>query len=227
MARPAAGHRSVDALAVLLAVLLLSALGSLTGPGLARHVQDRLAESGTSWPVTAVLLNFRGYDTLLETAVMLLALLGSVSLHRARELAPRPALSAPGPILTALARQLVPLMVLVAGYLLWAGSHGPGGAFQGGAILAAAGVLLVLAEQRGWRRFRGLGKPALVSGFIVFLVLAAVSPLRGGPLLRYPPGAAASLLMVLESVLAISIGATLLGMFVSNPQDSGPRQGGP
>lgn len=227
MARPAAGNRPTDALAALLAALLISALGSLSGSGLARHVQHRLAESGTSWPVTAVLLNFRGYDTLLEMGVMLLALLGSVSLHRAQALAPRPALSAPGPILTALVRQLVPLMVLVAGYLVWAGSHGPGGAFQGGAILAAAGVLLVLAEQRGWMRFRGVGKPALVSGFLVFLILAAVSPLRGGPLLRYPPGAAASLLMVLESVLAVSIGATLLGMFVSNPQDSGPRQGGP
>lgn len=220
-------RRPVDALAVLLAALLISTLGSLAAPGLSQHVQHRLAESGTAWPVTAVLLNFRGYDTLLETAVMLLALLGSTSLHRTQYLAPQPALSAPGPILTALVRQLVPLMVLVAGYLLWAGSHGPGGAFQGGAILAGAGILLVLAEQSDWVPFRRLGRPALVAGLLVFLSLAAVGPLRGEPLLRYPPGAVAWLLVTLESVLTISIGATLLGMFVSNPQGSGPRQGEP
>jgi multisubunit Na+/H+ antiporter MnhB subunit len=225
MAPSVARHRPVDALAVLLAALLISALGSLAAPGLTGHVQHRLAESGTAWPVTAVLLNFRGYDTLLETAVMLLALLGSASLHRTRELTPRPALSAPGPIFTSLVGQLVPLMVLVAGYLLWAGSHGPGGAFQGGAILAGAGVVLVLAEKGGRMPFGKTGRLVLVAGFLVFLVLAAVGPLGGAPLLRYPPGAVASLLVVLETALTLSIGATLLGMFVSNPQDSGsPRE---
>ncbi len=34
-----------------------------------------MAASGVEHPVTAVLLNFRGYDTLLEIAVLLLALL--------------------------------------------------------------------------------------------------------------------------------------------------------
>ena len=69
MAPSVARHRPVDALAVLLAALLISALGSLAAPGLTGHVQHRLSESGTAWPVTAVLLNFRGYDTLLETFV--------------------------------------------------------------------------------------------------------------------------------------------------------------
>jgi multisubunit Na+/H+ antiporter MnhB subunit len=227
MESSAARHRPVDVLAVLLAVLLVSALGSLAAPGLSPYVQHRLAESGTPWPVTAVLLNFRGYDTFLETGVMLLALLGSASLHRTRKLTPQLSLSAPGPVLTALVRLLVPLMVLVAGYLLWAGSHGPGGAFQGGAILAGAGVILVLAEQTAWVPFRRIGKLALVAGFLVFLILAAIGPLRGAPLLHYPPGAVSSLLVFLESVLTLSVGATLLGMFVANSLGSRPPKGKP
>ncbi len=50
------------------------------GPGLAPVVAGRLAESGVENPVTAVLLNFRGYDTLLEAGVLLLALIGVWSL---------------------------------------------------------------------------------------------------------------------------------------------------
>ena len=43
-------------------------------------VEANLQASGVHNPVTAVLLNFRGYDTLLEMAVLLLALIGVWSL---------------------------------------------------------------------------------------------------------------------------------------------------
>ena len=43
-------------------------------------VAAHLAESGVTHPVTAVLLNYRGYDTLLEIAVLLLALLAQAQL---------------------------------------------------------------------------------------------------------------------------------------------------
>ena len=39
-------------------------------------MEDALAQSGTENPITAVLLNFRGYDTLLEMAVLTSALMG-------------------------------------------------------------------------------------------------------------------------------------------------------
>ena len=44
--------------------------------GLQGAVAGQLEKSGVSNPVTAVLLNFRGYDTLLEMVVLTLALLG-------------------------------------------------------------------------------------------------------------------------------------------------------
>jgi len=45
--------------------------------GLQKIVAGKMEVSGVSNPVTAVLLNFRGYDTLLEMVVLFLALLGS------------------------------------------------------------------------------------------------------------------------------------------------------
>jgi multisubunit Na+/H+ antiporter MnhB subunit len=104
--------------------------------GLRAEVAANLQTSGVSNPVTAVLLNFRGYDTLLELAVLLLALLGIWSLGGA-SLRPE---AAPGPVLDTLSRLLAPVLTLVAAYLLWA--------FQAGSVLGAVGVLLLLA---GWR----------------------------------------------------------------------------
>ncbi|MDF1529204.1 MAG: DUF4040 domain-containing protein, partial [Sedimenticola sp.] len=48
--------------------------------GLTLNVKEKMAQSGVKNPVTAVLLNFRGYDTLLEMVVLLLALLSVWSL---------------------------------------------------------------------------------------------------------------------------------------------------
>ena len=66
---------------ILLAGLLLASLADLPTPAvnLPAIVNDTLSSSGVSNPVTAVLLNFRGYDTLLEVAVLMLALIGMLA----------------------------------------------------------------------------------------------------------------------------------------------------
>ena len=48
---------------------------------LAQQAHGSLDQSGVSNPVTAVLLNYRGYDTLLEVAVLLLAIVAVWSLR--------------------------------------------------------------------------------------------------------------------------------------------------
>ena len=71
--------------AALFAALLGAALLELGSPAatLAPLVAGTLAQSGVTHPVTAVLLNFRGYDTLLEIAVLLIALIGLTAVaHR-------------------------------------------------------------------------------------------------------------------------------------------------
>ena len=107
-----------------------------------RLVASNMAISGVENPVTAVLLNFRGYDTLLEIGVLLLAALSVLSV------VPSPVIfskSTPSPILILLLRLLLPFIILAGGYILWIGKYAPGGAFQAGAILAAGGILLSTA----------------------------------------------------------------------------------
>jgi multisubunit Na+/H+ antiporter MnhB subunit len=114
-------------------------------------------------------------------------------------------------------RLLVPVMVLTSGYLLWAGGHAPGGAFQAGAVLGAAGVLLALSgyARPGWVTRVAL-RIAIAMGFIVFLVIAMLPLFLGGALLEYPAGAEKQLILVIESWLTFSIGAILVSLFISS-----------
>ena len=78
-------------------------------------ISSKMPISGVDNPVTAVLLNFRGYDTLLEIGVLLLAAVGVLSVAPS---AVMPADSAPSPILILLLRLLLPFIILVSGYMI-------------------------------------------------------------------------------------------------------------
>ncbi len=184
---------------------LLTALSTADLGRLADPVAASLADSGVTNPVTAVLLNFRAYDTLLELAVLLAAVLGIFALNRAR-----PGYQEGGPVLDGVIQWLVPLLIVTAGYLLWVGAHAPGGAFQAGALLAAAAVLLRLGGHAG----AGLPGPAvqrwlLAGGVGAFLTVGLAVTLGGLVFLEYPRALAGMLILLIESAATLSIAATL------------------
>ncbi|MGD8940387.1 MAG: DUF4040 domain-containing protein [Gammaproteobacteria bacterium] len=173
-------------------------------------VAKNLDTSGVSNPVTAVLLNFRAYDTLLELAVLLAAMLGIAALAPAR-----PAYESPGTLFVGLVDWLVPVLIITGAYLLWKGAHAPGGAFQAGALLAAAGVLLRLAG------FGQAGLPAgtvmritVVTGVAVFTTVGLIVMLLGGSFLEYPPALAGYLILLIETSAMFSIAAILVVAFL-------------
>ena len=208
------------------AVLLLPVLAALVlavvdladaGRGLATRVSGALGDSGVDNPVTAVLLNFRSYDTLLEVAVLVVA---AVTVWRFEPLSASACRSV-DPVLRALVRRLLPVLVLTAGYLLWAGGKAPGGAFQAGALLGAGAVVMMLAGARvppGWAGT--LGRLALTGGLALFLVAGALPLAGGGQLLEYPGGQAGAWILLIEAASALSIGAILGLLFMGG----GPRR---
>ena len=189
-------------------------------PGLLPEVRAQLERSGVEHLVTAVLLNFRGYDTLLEVGVLFLAALGVWSLGY---IEPGPTGTPSGPLLSALVRMLLPILVLTSGYLLRRGAYAPGGAFQAGSLLGAAGVLVLLSDapvSRAW--FSRPLKAALIAGPAVFLGVAAFPVLLGGALLQYPVNWAGPLIMLVELVAALSIAATLFVLFAGGRPQVAP-----
>ena len=204
------------AFAVLLIAAMLAPLPG--GVELRDAVAGQMAASGVRHPVTAVLLNFRGYDTLLEIAVLLLALIVilaagiDTSSDRAR---------AANPVLQTMARLVAPVMVVVAVYLLWAGAFRPGGAFQAGAVLAAAAVMLHLTGLLpSWQAPALKLRWALASGFLIFLAVAAGLVLQGA-LLQYPPAQAGMLILLIEAGLTLSVGLILAGLFLLLSREPG------
>jgi multisubunit Na+/H+ antiporter MnhB subunit len=183
--------------------------------GLTASVLAELNRTGAAHPVTAVLLNFRAYDTWLELGVLLLGMLGVFVLRRQPGLGPAPGSPAASAVLGWLVGRLLPMMVLVGGYLLWLGKFAAGGAFQAGVVLGVAGVLLWLA---GFPSAAGLPAPTLrimlVSGFAGFLVVALLTAMTGRIMLDFPEGASGLTILALESLATVSIGITITALLI-------------
>lgn len=183
--------------------------------GLAAVTQAELARTGVSNPVTAVLLNFRALDTLLELGVLLAALLGIWSLG-ARTRGYQRA----GPVYAGMVAWVVPLLILTAGYLLWIGAKAPGGAFQAGALLAAAGVILRLggAAQAGlpgqiaqrWLAVAGIG---------VFALVGLGTLVAGRGFLNYPESWAGGLILLIETAATLTIATLLAAAYVGQERE--------
>lgn len=192
----------------------LAAPGPKAESGLRGPVHAHLDGSGAGNPVTAVLLNFRGYDTLLEVGVLLLAVAAAWSLG-----APRPGGAGgpgerPGPVLLAMVRVQVPLMAMLGAYLLWSGVQAPGGAFQAGVVLGASGVLGALAGvSPPWRLGDGPWRLGLAAGFAAFWAVGAGLLAAGRRFLEFPPAWAGELLFLTEAALALSVAATMVALF--------------
>lgn len=108
-------------------------------------------DTGAANIVTAVIVTFRGLDTLGEVTVLFLTA-AIVALVLSGETAGvRPRHWPVGELLQTGTRLLVPLIVLFGAYVFINGHLTPGGGFQGGAILASAVLLILLAEPS--RRF--------------------------------------------------------------------------
>jgi multisubunit Na+/H+ antiporter MnhB subunit len=165
-------------------------------------------------PVTAVLLLFRGYDTLLELAVLLAAWLGSRLVLGDWVPAPAHTASAALPMVGGLLCVVVPVSVLVAGHLLHVGGDAPGGAFQAGAVLAAAGVLLALTgklvalpEPPVWQR------AVLVLGIVVFSAIGLGAMALDVGVLALPGKWA---IYAVETAMLLSIALPLVLLFTAS-----------
>jgi len=194
---------------------------SLSAPqGLQGEVAANIAAAGVDNAVTAVLLNFRAFDTLLESIVLLVALIGTWALASDEAWGGRPGSrhhARPAGAMASFGRILPPVGLLVGAYLVWVGSSRPGGAFQGGTVLAAVGLLVAMAGlMRAPRVVSVALRLALVAGPAVFLGLGVAGALAGA-FLWLPPEHAQALIVGVEVMLALSIAVTLVLLVLGPP----------
>ncbi|HTO64596.1 MAG TPA: hydrogenase subunit MbhD domain-containing protein [Bradyrhizobium sp.] len=196
-------------------------------PSLAPTVTQNLVPTGLGNPVAGVLFVFRSLDTLLEKVVLLLALLGIWSLAPDGAWGGQPGLrvyAQPNSTLTFLAQLLPPIGIVVAIYMCWVGAKDPGGAFQGGTVLAAMWLLVIIA---GLENVPSIGQPwlraLLVFGPLLFLVIGLAGLVLANAFLAYPPGYAKPMIVAVEVALTLSIGV-VLGLLAAGPPELARRQ---
>ena len=121
-----------------------------------RYIEKAQEEAGAPNMVTAVLADYRSYDTLGETVVIFtagLACLLVLGTFHSKEMdaGVRMVFSFGSDVLDATSRLLIPFIILFATYVVVHGHTSPGGGFQGGAIFAAALILIQLLRGRAPR----------------------------------------------------------------------------
>lgn len=143
--------------------LLLSAVGDFPDWGdpnspansyrLSQHfVTETFHETAVPNMVTAVLADYRGYDTMFETVVIFTAGIAIISILRRFTSADADSGSEkvyekrPDLIVDTTCRLMIPIIQLFALYVIAHGHHSPGGGFQGGVIFGASFILIALSR---------------------------------------------------------------------------------
>ncbi len=140
------------------------------------YVDNTASEVGAANIVTAVVVTYRGFDTLGEVTILFVAasliamFLKTDQKHEERSIRPSSV------ILTTAQKLLFPLIVLFGVYVFANGHLTPGGGFQGGAIIATGFLLILMADPKREVKQRILKSIEALSGtsYVVIGILGAI-----------------------------------------------------
>ncbi|MBC9206074.1 DUF4040 domain-containing protein [Roseomonas aerophila] len=182
-------------------------------PSLAPQAAAQLAATQLGNPVAGVLLAFRAIDTLLEAVVLVIAVIGIWGMAPDGAWGGRPGPEqlrlAEGPVVL-LAMLLPPIGIVFGIYLAWVGADAPGGAFQGGSILAAMWILAWLAGLVRPPRIDSLALRLLVvAGPALFMLVGLAGFVVADGFMAYPAAWTKPVILLVEAALTLSIAVAL------------------
>ena len=173
-----------------------------TSPVSSHFIQSTGVDTEVPNMVTAVLADYRGFDTMFETVVVFIAGMAVLAIlkssgrrkgKREHEVEAEPDL-----IVTNTVRLIVPVIQIFAFYVLAHGHVSPGGGFQGGVVMGASFILVALAWDLEVALARFSAEKCLLVaalGIVLYGGIGFLSMLLGGEFLDYAE---------LEKVLPVS-----------------------
>lgn len=210
-------------LAALLGDLPFGAAPMVTGQGILAGAAEA---TGAANQVTSVVLAYRGFDTLGELTILFTAAIAAGMILGERH--GESDLATAGFVLRVSADLLFPFLLLLGVYIILHGHLTPGGGFQGGAIIAVAFFLPLLAQPA--RRFHAHGF-AMLEGLagVAFLAIGLAGLLQRGDFLAPLLGRgnlgelfSAGSLPLLYLAVGIKVGSELAGLLHRMLHAEGP-----
>lgn len=189
--------------------------------------------------VTAVLADYRGFDTMFETCVVFIAMLGIVMLLKSSTHSSSETPTSSGLIIRVAARFMTPVIQLFGLYVIAHGHYSPGGGFQGGVILGASLILLAMAyDMRMVQRYLSIHRMLGLAAFGVFIYACwgLVPVFLGHPFLDYsawsiifpqvsPEMARYHSMLIVEIGVALTVMCGMYGIYMSLVSDGGFKKG--
>jgi multicomponent Na+:H+ antiporter subunit B len=179
------------------------------------YIDEGVEETGAVNIVTAVVVNYRGFDTLGEVTVLFIAAIGLGAVLTAGVREGTKKTEQASLVLYTGCRLLFPLILVFGTYIFIHGHLTPGGGFQGGAIIAS-GFLLIYLGCRERRVSRTASNLAESLGGLAFIVIGLLGLALGSYFLLnfLPKGTANSLfsagvIPIVYIAIGIKVGSEL------------------
>ena len=182
------------------------------------YINNGIDETGAVNIVTSVVLNYRGYDTLGEVTILLIAalglgaVLGTIKRKAKKEITPSSVVLSTG------CKVLFPFILLFGSYIFLHGHLTPGGGFQGGAIIAS-GYLLVYLGCAKRRINQNRFKITESLSALIFLIVGLLGLVFGGYfLLNFLPKGipntlfSAGIIPIIYIAIGFKVGSELTGV---------------
>lgn len=221
----------------IIALLLLLGVGALFTSLLLAYIPDTdlnltaryyaehaSGDIGAANIVTAIVVTYRGLDTLGEVTVLFLAsgIVGLVLSFGQRRNTSQRNLVPVGELLTTASNYLAPIIMLLGVYVFVNGHLTPGGGFQGGAIIASSMLLLLLTDPLKQFSHSLISTLESFSG-IAYVALGLIGLLLAGGFLDsriLPNGVLGELISagaipLIYSLIGLKVGAEFTSMLAS------------
>jgi len=207
----------------------ITASGKLSGVS-AEYAEREASELGAANLVTAIVVTYRGLDTLGEVSVLFLAATGIAVLLRRKKNAVQVQPSekrGSSEILKTGTDLLVPIIVMFGVYIFMNGHLTPGGGFQGGAVIASAVMLQFLANPAYKLNHTVFGFIESMSGFFYVTIGILGIFLAGGfldnrilPLGSFGNILSAGAIPLIYTLIGLKVGTELAGILDNMRRDA-------
>lgn len=191
------------------------------------YINEGVKDTGATNIVTAVVVNYRCFDTLGEVTVLFIAAIGlGAVLATTEKKKIKNKVEKASLVLSTGCRFLFPFILLFGAYIFIHGHLTPGGGFQGGVIVASAYLLFYLGCRS--KRISEKGSKALESlGGLVFVIVGLIGLSVGGYFLMnfLPKGIpnhlfSAGIIPIIYVAIGFKVGSELAGVIDNMIEES-------